>query len=474
MNVIISARITGQSVTNYDSIESLIGDPNYDEIVWLKIENYAFISELIYPKELQQLYLKKCSYVYEHLGKLPDTITHVEINECYLHSIDKLFCEDQFNLEFIDLSKNRIDKISENFPTNIISVDLSYNELVRLPQNNCFPNTLQLLDLSFNKLKDLPEWIIDLNQNIVVNLMPNQFWFNSYTNISLNRTIHDYYLIMADRFFDSALRRKFEHVRQVMENNVINDNIDRGIQQNNTNNPQIYLEQINNRPMFLALDPNLHNRPNLNRRNNTNIINHNLLHNPINNPNQRQTTAEQKQNVHNSAIQDSFAKSVDCLMKNALPKNNDFYNSMWRYYLFDGLNIIRNLTFLNKVKADCELRDIITRVGVTYKEVMERIWTISETHEHKYEIRRILKDEVMDGYGVCFTGRITRVVNSLCGFIEGINIGYSINEQISNGIIAIMRRADNDPELNVETEVRKYLNELNIPEEQQRPWLEAL
>jgi hypothetical protein len=468
MDVIISARISGQSMINFDSIISLLCMPQYDSIVWLKIENYTFTDNFIYPKNLQQLYLKKCSYIYENLGILPNSITHVEINECYLHSVNKLFCEEQTKLEFIDLSKNRINQIGVNFPPNIISIDLSYNELVKLPQDNCFPLSLQLLDLSFNKLKDLPEWIINLNENIVANMMPNQFWFNSYTNISLNRTIHDYYLIMADRFFDSGLRKKFEYAKRVIEHNLPNNEIQNG--QNNI--PQIRLELINNRPMFNDFNPIQNNR----RANLLNPIHHNLIHhNPLHhNPNLRQTTAEQGQNVHNSAIQDSFAKSVDCLMKNTLPKNDDFFNSMWRYYIFDGLNIIRNLTFLNKVKADCELKDIITRIGVTYKEVMERIWTISENHEHKYEIRRILKEEVMDGYGVCFTGRITRVVNSLCGFIDGITIGYSTNEQISNGIITIMRRADNDPELDVEAEVRKYLNELNIPEEQQRPWLEAL
>jgi hypothetical protein len=75
---------------------------------------------------------------------------------------------------------------------------------------------------------------------------------------------------------------------------------------------------------------------------------------------------------------------------------------------------------------------------------------------------------------VCFTGRVTRLVNSLSGFVDSIQIGYSENEQINNAVIATMRRCEKDTTLDLHEEVKKVLDELNIPNDKQQIWLDAL
>jgi hypothetical protein len=62
----------------------------------------------------------------------------------------------------------------------------------------------------------------------------------------------------------------------------------------------------------------------------------------------------------------------------------------------------------------------------------------------------------------------------LCGFIDGIQISYSENEQINNVVIAIMRRCENDTTLNAIEEVKKSLDELHVSEDKQKIWLESL
>ena len=74
---------------------------------------------------------------------------------------------------------------------------------------------------------------------------------------------------------------------------------------------------------------------------------------------------------------------------------------------------------------------------------------------------------------VCFTGQVTRIANTLSGFIEGVQIRISTTEQINNAMSAVMRRCDKDTTLDARTEAEKILDELKVPKEQQGTWLDV-
>ena len=99
-------------------------------------------------------------------------------------------------------------------------------------------------------------------------------------------------------------------------------------------------------------------------------------------------------------------------MANTAPKIDNYLDSVWWYYAFDSYNIPKNLEFVNYVKSNCGMREVVSRNGVTYGQIFERIWAISQIHEHKIEIRKVLRQEIESGRSVCFTGRITRLVNT--------------------------------------------------------------
>ena len=75
---------------------------------------------------------------------------------------------------------------------------------------------------------------------------------------------------------------------------------------------------------------------------------------------------------------------------------------------------------------------------------------------------------------MCFTGKITRLVNVLTGFIDNVQIGYSENEQINNSVIATIRRCEKENIEDVAKEVKEVLDGLKIPDERQKIWLDAL
>ena len=56
-------------------------------------------------------------------------------------------------------------------------------------------------------------------------------------------------------------------------------------------------------------------------------------------------------------------------------------------------------------------------------------------HENKQDILPILSQEMSDALCMCFTGRITRLVNTLSGFVPEVIMHISDNEQISNLVL---------------------------------------
>lgn len=440
----ISYRITNNKIETLENLNDLLNLKNYDNIVWLNLTSIFFTEKFVFPKNLQSIYISKCENL-NYLSTLPITTTFIEITKCKINNINGLINSKAVNIETLNLSDNRLEEIPSNLPKNIISLNLSQNDIMRLPLKNCFSPTIQNINLSYNQLQDLPEWFLDINTNTTVTLMPNKFWFNSYTNISLNKVIHDYHIEIARRFFNNSLANKLISTRN------ISNNVEQRI---NIQNQQLIIINENNQ---------------IYQNNQLNQINGNRTTNDL-----RRTTAEQAQNVHNSDIQDSFSKSVKIILEKNVPLIENYLDSVFYYYLFDGYNIVSNIYFINHIKNNCSIPDVISRNGVTYGELFKKIWEISEVNEHKKEIRNIIREEISAGMNVCFTGRVTRLVNSLSGFVDSIQIGYSENEQINNAVIATMRRCEKDTTLDLHEEVKKVLDELNIPNDKQQIWLDAL
>ena len=58
-----------------------------------------------------------------------------------------------------------------------------------------------------------------------------------------------------------------------------------------------------------------------------------------------------------------------------------------------------------------------------------------------WSLHEILKDELNASWGVCFTGRFSRIVNVLNGFIDGVEIGISKPEQMQNQIAQVVKKS---------------------------------
>lgn len=100
-------------------------------------------------------------------------------------------------------------------------------------------------------------------------------------------------------------------------------------------------------------------------------------------------------------------------------------------------------------------------------------WTWERPPEEKKEIFKRMLEEIYEGRDMCLQGKVSRIINILCGFHPEIHVGLSGKELLQDRMSKLAQREDMDPELRME-EGRGILRDADVPEEQWNVWLEPL
>ncbi len=87
------------------------------------------------------------------------------------------------------------------------------------------------------------------------------------------------------------------------------------------------------------------------------------------------------------------------------------------------------------------------------------------------EILKVLNQEITDGLCMCFTGRLTRLLNVLVGFYDDIELQISDSEQITNIIMSLKNKYDDEQ---LKEAVKKELLERQYSEAIINEWLEYI
>jgi hypothetical protein len=202
----------------------------------------------------------------------------------------------------------------------------------------------------------------------------------------------------------------------------------------------------------------------------------------------------ERQSVHNSSIQASVNKSLEYVL-NYIPNNQipedliteviceykrkvinrspfrKFLRGISRKWAESGINV-------PPIRQWCLVNDIHSQFGVTYKTLLKQVWAIIQDHKHKEEMKEVLFQELNDSKYVCFTGRFTRTLNALTGFIEQVQIGINSREQMSNQITMAIKKSKEkfgaDFQSDARANVKKILVEFEIPEIEHEAWLDAI
>lgn len=181
------------------------------------------------------------------------------------------------------------------------------------------------------------------------------------------------------------------------------------------------------------------------------------------------------QNVHADSVQRSVSSSVETLLR-MCPKHarcDTFAIEVLalfrkrRRILFWRTGYERNTP---PVLEWCVCNTVSSAHGITFGCLLQMVWTVIKHHTHSAQLQTILKDELRASMGHCFTGRFSRVLNVLTGFVDGVGVGISEEEQMQSRIAQAVHAGGPC----VKQAIARILDEFGVTDERmRRPWLDA-
>ena len=163
------------------------------------------------------------------------------------------------------------------------------------------------------------------------------------------------------------------------------------------------------------------------------------------------------QNVHNHHIQNSFRLSLENILRD-------------KHLL--TIKVVKDEILNNDVLTEQTKRELMNYCDdqtahstylITYADLLTYVWSRISKSVNKLELCKVLNQEISDGLCMCFTGRLTRLLNCLTGFYDDIELQISDSEQITNIIISLKNKY-NEKQLveQVKAELidRKYSNDV--------------
>jgi leucine-rich repeat protein SHOC2 len=312
-------------------------------------------------------------------------------------------------LTFLDISNNQLDDIYNigNF-VNLNILHLQNNEIVEIPSSIGNLTNLEIFNIEGNRISDIPPEIGNLVKMIDINLSHNEiseippeffnmlnvrmlyFSGNKISSIpseigkcSNLQLIHFAYNQLTTLPIEIGLLQHLEVVI-VAENPI--DNIPREIQH-----------------IFEA-------------------------------PNYEEDIYNDSQSVHVSSIQKSIKDSIMRIIEANSESNAEHILS-----LIQTDDILTQETKDDLVEYSNDTT-LISELEVGFLDVLVAVWNRISINENATDIKNILNNEIAESKLMCFTGRVSRLVNCLCGYDSLVEVKISDNEQISSVITSIANR----------------------------------
>jgi len=177
--------------------------------------------------------------------------------------------------------------------------------------------------------------------------------------------------------------------------------------------------------------------------------------------------ARDPQSVHRSSVQDTLQQGLDFLMGIPITSPLDAFNEIMAEYTNANLfRLKRPVCLALATDIDTLSVQLESRL-VVYADLVNHLWSYIRTHEHKDELVKRLMEELEEGVNTCGNGKVSRLVNVLAGFEDGIGTA-DLQSVFQTKMAALYSLTDRL------TQAQELFREYAIPEDEQESWLCAL
>lgn len=177
------------------------------------------------------------------------------------------------------------------------------------------------------------------------------------------------------------------------------------------------------------------------------------------------------QNVHNSKITKQIKDFIN-YMKNNIKKINT------EDVIMEEMK--SKLKNYNILKYIFDIPCVHSLLKLTFKELFYIYYNYICDKKYKNDALVILDEDLLEMRSVCFTGRVSRLINTLSGLDEKINVGISETDQIQAKFQQVKKLLE--PLKNVQilyqlafiVKFKEYMKEIEVKDEVINVWIEPL
>lgn len=437
----------------FASVIQLQQSPCYDSLCWLRIEcnEKHEPAPVVWPRGLQHLELERTSWSEEDLPPVPFTLRTLILHKCW--NMEALpvgvgMCED---LEDIHAHGCKIRKLQDDsIPPGLRALDVSYNQLRSFDYER-LPSTLMQLDVSYNFLTLPPP--VRIRERCQVNAQGNEF---PYTFLDAN--LMQPYEHHARRAFLPPLGNPVgQHQGVIPTVNVYNQshNVHTHTIQNSAGDSVEALHQH-----YMAckdIDPPCP---------------------PSNAPHPAITDKSEAKKFWFSCCLPSLGTKARKWVDDDDDDNEEpWLSEMIRRLIKENKQAQRESGRLKRaLRTWVKDSTVHSRHAITLGHMLHELWTVVRVHPNQQDIIPVLVQEILDSDGYCFTGRFTRVLNSLSGFVDGIRFEISERERLQVRMPLLYGKLPEDTETLGDDGKQRFMEQVfeTLKESQleEREWVE--